>query len=338
MAFLFGKKRKDGHLVQDGDPMNRIMPYIMRTRNESVIYYRNTIEISAIRDYIKRQRKQGRRITIFNVIMAAVLQILVLRPRLNRFIAGRRIYEHNSYEALYVVKLDMSDQAYESVARITMDQEDQVQSVAKKMQDQVDQIRMEEANKSDDKIISFFTKTPRWFQRLTVQLLRWADFHGFMPRSLTTTIPLYSSVFISHLGSIGGHAPFHHLYEVGTNSIFITLGKISDQPRRAKDNSVEWIEVIDIAFTIDERICDGYYLIKSLNMFDRILENPDLLELSPKETQAYMDSGDIIFGNRHLEISDKLKERLGIKTANDNPQHFRTIFNEDELVGQDFSR
>ena len=34
---LFSKKRSDGELVRDGDPMNRIMPYIMRKRNESAV-------------------------------------------------------------------------------------------------------------------------------------------------------------------------------------------------------------------------------------------------------------------------------------------------------------
>ncbi len=331
MAFIFGKKRKDGQLVQDGDPMNRVMPYIMRTRNESVIYYQNNVEVAPIREFIKEQRKKGKRITVFNVIMTAILQVLVLRPHLNRFIAGRRIYEHNSYEALYVVKLGMTDQAYESVARVSMNKDDQIDSIADKMQEQIDLIRESEKTKTDDKLIYFFTKTPRWFQRLVIQLVRTIDFHGMMPKWLTEAIPLYSSIFISHLGSIGGHAPFHHLYEVGTNSIFLTLGKIYDAPLRGKDDSLVWHEVMDIAFTIDERICDGYYLVKSLNILDRVLENPKLLELTPNEMQAYMDSGDIVFGNKHLKISDTIKERLGMNVK-ENSSNYRSIIADDELI------
>ncbi len=330
MAFL-SKKRHDGKLVKDGDPMNRIFPYIMRTRSESVIYYQNNLEVGPIKEYIKRQRKKGNRITTFNVIMTAILHILVLRPHLNRFVAGRRIYEHNSYEALYVVKLDMSDDAYESIAKVSMDKNDNIHSIAKKMQDQIDLIRDENEEKSDDKLIAFMTKTPRWFQRFLMQVVRWADFHGILPKSLTEMIPLYSSIFISHLGSIGGHAPFHHLYEVGTNSIFLTLGKIFDKPFRAKDDSIDWREVLDMAFTVDERICDGYYLIKSLNMFDQIFENPDLLELTPQEIKEYMDSGDIVFGSRRLEISDNLKEKLNVEKTI-NTSNYRTIFNDEELI------
>ena len=79
--------------------MNHIMPYVMRSRNESIIFYQDTVNIKPIKDYIKKQRKLGNRITIFNVITAAVLYSC-LRPHLNRYIAGRRIYEHNGYEAL----------------------------------------------------------------------------------------------------------------------------------------------------------------------------------------------------------------------------------------------
>ncbi|HZJ68804.1 MAG TPA: 2-oxo acid dehydrogenase subunit E2 [Candidatus Eisenbacteria bacterium] len=334
MRYIFGKKRKDGQLVKDGDPMTRIMPYIMRSRNESVIYYRNTIKVGPIRDYIKVRRKKSERITVFNVIMTAILNVLVLRPHLNRFVAGRRIYQHNSYDALYMVKLDMSDQAYESVARVSMHKNDQISSIAEKMQEQVNLIRDEEKNKTDDNLISIFTKTPRWLNRTLVQILRWADFHGFLPTYLMKNIPLYSSVFVSHLGSIGGHPPFHHLYEVGTNSIFLTLGKVYDKPFRGKNDEVEWCEVIDLAFTIDERICDGYYLMKSLNIFDRLLENPELLALTPNEIAKYMESEDIVFGNRRLNISDKLKERLNISQENITYES-RVIFDDDEIIESD---
>ena len=165
-----GKKRKDGKLVTDGDPMNHIMPYIMRSRNESVIYYKNAIEVKPIRDYIKKRRKQGDRITMFNILMASILNIFVLRPKLNRFIAGRRIYEHNGYEGLYIVKLDLSDQAYESIAKVTMTEDDNINTVAEKMKAQVELIREAQEQKTDDKLISIFAKTPRWFLRFAWQL------------------------------------------------------------------------------------------------------------------------------------------------------------------------
>ena len=44
-------------------------------------------------------------------------------------------------------------------------------------------------------------------------------------------------------------------------------------------------EVIDIGLTIDERIADGYYYAKSVKIFKKVLENPELLEL-PFDTEV----------------------------------------------------
>ena len=44
-----------------------------------------------------------------------------------------------------------------------------------------------------------------------------------------------------------------------------------------------WKKTIDISFSIDERICDGFYLIKSLRLFEQYIENPSLLEKTPIE-------------------------------------------------------
>ena len=69
----------------------------------------------------------------------------------------------------------------------------------------------------------------RWFLRFLVSLIRVADFHGILPKFLIDMLPFYSSIWISNLGSIGADAPFHHLYEIGTTSIFMTIGKIQEQ-------------------------------------------------------------------------------------------------------------
>ena len=105
MGWFFSKKRSDGTLVRDGDPMQHIMPYIMRGRNESAIYYKKSINVENIQAYIRQQRKEGRRITLFNIVVTALLHTLHHRPHLNRFIAGRRIYEHHGYDVSYICLL-----------------------------------------------------------------------------------------------------------------------------------------------------------------------------------------------------------------------------------------
>ena len=188
------------------------------------------------------------------------------------------------------MKTLLADEGVESIAKVPFDENDTLSSVATKMRENTERIKQGET-KMDDFLIHHFSKAPRWFLRLFLSLLRWLDFHGILPKFLMDIIPLYSSVFVSHLGSIGADAPFHHLYEFGTTSIFVTIGKPYDKPYRMGSGGTGWRKAIDLRFTVDERICDGFYLVKSLKVFESFLNNPERLELSPKEYKAYKKNG-----------------------------------------------
>lgn len=273
---LFSSKRSDGKRVHSNDPVFAVMPFIMRGRNESAVYYKRTIPVEAMQKMVVDFRRKGIRITVFNIIVAALMQTCYRRPALNRFVAGRRLYEHHHFEAAYVVKQSMTDDGVESVAKIRVDENDTVLTIADRMRASNTDIQQEK-EKEDDRLIRFFAKMPSFMIRFSATVLRFLDFYGYLPRSLQNILPFFSSVFISHLGSLGADAPFHHLYEFGTNSIFLTIGRVYDAPYKADDGGVEWKKSIDLAFTVDERICDGFYLIKSLKLLEQFLLKPELL-------------------------------------------------------------
>lgn len=270
---LFSKRRSDGELVRDADPMGRLMPYIMKRRNESAVYYRIMIDTAPAQEFIRENRRAGKRITMMNVMVAALLQAIYRRPRSNRFVVGRRLYQRHSFDVSYVVKESLDDDAPEVVAQVNFDKNENIYDVAEKMTTHISAVQTG-ADKGDDKLFSFFGRTPRWFLRSVINLLSFMDFHNILPNVLRKVIPFYSSAFISHLGSIGADAPYHHLYEFGTTSIFLTIGRAYDKPAKASDGSLEWKRMMDIAVTIDERICDGYYLIKTLKTMESYIRDP----------------------------------------------------------------
>lgn len=279
---FFRVNRSDGIRVTSADPLVTMMPYLFRTRTESIVYYKRTIPIDEIQKYIVEQRRKGARITMFSIIVAAMLQTVYRRPNMNRFIAGCRMYMHKNFEVLYTVKQSLTDDGLESVAKVRLNPEDTIFNVAKAMSEHTHNIKKGEL-KEDDKLIRFFCHMPRWFIRTFMTLLRFLDFYGWMPQSLIDALPFYSTVFISHLGSLGAEAPFHHLYEFGTNSIFVTIGRTYEVPYKGEDGKIEWRRSIDLAFTVDERICDGFYLISSLKMLEQFMLNPCLLEYPAKD-------------------------------------------------------
>lgn len=274
--FRFLNKRPDGYLVEDGDPMNLIMPYMMTSRIESQVFYSYHIPYEAISKFIKEQRKLGNKITFFNVLVAAIKQTVQERPHLNRFISGRRLYQRHNFEVLYVVKDSLTDEANESIARVNFSAGDDLHAVAQKMNRTNELLRAGRDN-LDDKAIRLLLKLPRFMIRAIFALYSWLDYFGIAPKVAVEQLPFYSSVFISHLGTIGGDAVFHHLYEMGTCSIFLTVGRLTKRPLYV-DDKLTLQKTIELAFTIDERICDGYYLVKSLKRLNYYLQNPYELE------------------------------------------------------------
>ena len=115
-------------------------------------------------------------------------------------------------------------------------------------------------------------------------ILRWSR-KGKLPDSLREGDSNHCSAFATNLGSIGLKCGYHHLAEYGTNSIFVVIGQKKMQPFYDEKGNCTMKEVLDIGLTIDERIADGYYYAKSMKIFRKVLENPELLEL-PFETEV----------------------------------------------------
>ena len=181
MGLLFSKKRVDGNLVEPADPMLSVMPYVMRSRTEAQVAYTFTVKLDVIDAFIREKRREGKRITFFQVIIAAFLKVIGERPSLNRFVAGRRLYQHHEFDILYVVKPRLSDDSNESVARVSFEEDDTIYDVSEKMTAQTQAIQNQVEMKDDDKLIRQVLRLPRWLLRAVFATYRWLDFHGIAP-------------------------------------------------------------------------------------------------------------------------------------------------------------
>lgn len=287
---ILSKKRSDGILIKDIDPYAMLVPYVMRGRNESAVYYSKSIDITPALEYLTQQKEHGEYVTVFNLIIAAIKRTFEARPKLNRYIAGRRVYAHKNFEVLYVVKRSLTDSAGDSIAHVILDPADDILSVAKKVNAHNKELKAG-LEKGDDKLMELASWMPRWLIRFLVSVLRTADFHGILPKSVIDILPFYSSIWIANLGSIGADAPFHHLYEVGTTSVFMTIGRIQEKIVHTENGDAAR-KFINLMFTIDERICDGFYLIRSLRLFERYMSKPHLIDrpISDEESRRNRDS------------------------------------------------
>ena len=275
---LFTSKRSDGTLVKTREAYSMIMPFIMPTRAEALVYYNMTIDVAKVRAYIHQKRKEGMDISLFNVVIAACVRTLELYPRLNRFIAGKRLYQRNSLDVCYVVKREMSLEGDESVARITFGKHNTMADTIRLMNEAISGKKQGE-NGMDDQLVHILRFAPRCLITFIVWMVRKLDYLGMLPKSFRDSLPFYCSLFVSNLGSLGIGAPNHHLYEMGTCSMFLTIGRMDRHVEYDENGKRRNFITVDFGMTVDERVADGFCLSRAIACFNRLMQNPEELDV-----------------------------------------------------------
>ena len=105
----------------------------------------------------------------------------------------------------------------------------------------------------------------------------WMDKHNIMPKAVVELSPFHTSFFITNLKSLGISHVFHHIYNFGTTSLFLAMGKEKMIPV-SKDGEVVQEKHMSFGLVSDERICDGLYYALSLRQLRKIMKNPAILE------------------------------------------------------------
>ncbi|MBQ7874522.1 MAG: 2-oxo acid dehydrogenase subunit E2 [Oscillospiraceae bacterium] len=286
-----GKKfgdRKDGTLIRNTDSMHVIMPLMYPDRCDNEAFLSECIDLTAINEYLERKNSVNPeyKYNLFQVMVTAMLKTITLRPKMNRFIANKNMYQRNEVTASFTVKKIFSDKGGEALAKIHSKESDTIDTIHEEM------FRQVSFCKSDDKdpstaSMDIVNQLPRFLIKMVGAGARFLDRHGWMPSGVIATDPFYSSVVLSNLGSIGLHAGYHHLTNWGTTSVFCVIGEKKKRPFYDENGNAEMRESVDITLTIDERVADGYYYSKTIKLLKKLLENPELLEKPLGEKVEY---------------------------------------------------
>lgn len=280
--------RRDGTLIRDLDSMHFIMPMLYPNRCDNEAFISECIDLTNANRYLEKKNASDPeyKYNLFQLIVTAILKVLTLRPKMNRFIANKNMYQRREISAAFVVKKLFADNGAEALAFIHAKSDDTVDTVHDAIYRQVSVCRSEKKDTSSE-AMDTFQKLPRFIAKTGVAFVRFLDRHGWVPNALIATDPYYASVVLTNLGSIKLHSGYHHLTNWGTNSVFCAIGEKKLRPFYDADGKMEMRESIDIGLTIDERIADGYYYSKTVRLLRKLLENPELLELPLEEGVEY---------------------------------------------------
>ena len=281
--------RKDGIWLKDIPPMNRMMPDVLPNRADNEAYISIDIDIRPLNAYLEKlnEGKTTDQYTFFHLISAAIGKAFVLRPRMNRFIVGHKMYQRRDISIAFTVKKQFSDKATEALAFFSYAEEETLQSFHEKIIKVIHQTKSDEEKDTTTGAMDIICKLPQCFITAIAKTTLWLDKHGWAPDFLVGSDPNHAAIFLTNLGSIGLPGGYHHLVNWGTNSCFIVVGKKFVKADYDLNGNADIHEVIPLGITLDERIADGYYYSGTVALVKELLEHPDLLELPANTPVEY---------------------------------------------------
>lgn len=271
--------RKDGVRVKNINGMNYINYQLKKKRCQSEVYINYPVDVTNLVKYMEKiNKKDGVHVTYFHAFATALAKVVYNRPYLNRFIVNGYFYDRNEVSISYVAKAKFDDDSEELMQVLKIGEKDNLFTVSDHISNRVKETRSSKSSGTDN-LVDRVGKMPKILRNIIVGIFKFLDRHDLLPLSMTREIVYYSSILMSNIGSIGcKEAIYHNLTDFGTNSGLVTIGRIYKKEVIDDDGTKRIGDFCDFGITLDERIADGFYMIKSVQLLDYILNNPKLLE------------------------------------------------------------
>lgn len=268
--------RSDARRCTDVKPSRAIMPFLMPTRTESTVQFEQQLDLTKTQAFIDawNARHPERKITVFHVFLSAAAHAFVEWPNLNRFVSGGRLWQRDGVYVSFAAKKKLANGSPLVVLKRRVDTLSSFEQLVDLTHADVKAGRRE-TKSSQDKELDFLTLLPPFLLGLAVGLVRLFDRWNLLPRRFIDHDPLYTSLFVANLGSVGLESAYHHLFEYGNCPFFAALGRTKtvvtpEGPRL----------VCTVKYTFDERIEDGLYCAHALESLKARVEDPQSLVMA----------------------------------------------------------
>lgn len=278
--------RRDGRRVRTMPAINNIMPYIMPQRNDAHDYFEDRVEVSDIDRWLREKRTEGYKgMGLLHVFIASYVRTVAHCPKLNRFIAGQKVFAAHKIQVVMTVKRAMTAEAPETTIKVEFEPTDTVFDVYRKFNAKIDEIKANDGDNNTEQAAGLLTKIPGVLLRFAVWVLRIMDYFDLWPQALLNASPFHGSMIITDLGSLGIPPIYHHIYNLGTLPIFIAFGAKYRTVELDKSGTPVERKYVDYKVVMDERTIDGMSYAVAFKYLKYYLRNPAALELVPAEVK-----------------------------------------------------
>ena len=277
---MFGL-RPEGKRVKGLDPIVQIMPYLMPQRCDAQVFLSYDADYEPLMKYIAAKSREGIKITFMELLIACYVRAASQVPETNRFIMNKQYYNRNELTVSFTLLLDTKDDTIEENAvKIRFDPTDTIFDVSARVKKAIEENRKPADGGFLIKLASFLLKVPG-LANLVVGLVKLLDRYGICPKFLIDELPFHTSMFITNMASIGMTRVYHHIYNFGNTSLFMSLGNPIRSNAVDREGKVYRKAVLPIGMTADERVCGGAMYARLFAQMKHLLAHPEELELPP---------------------------------------------------------
>jgi hypothetical protein len=268
--------RKDGRHLKELSGFHIFYTFVMPKRSQSFCWHEVQVDASNTLDFLNKKKQAGHDITLFQLVIAALLRATSQFPEINRFIYGHKFYARNECS----VSFSINRRGKTVIRKASGNPEWTIFEVANLIKNITDEC-LAKPESSSGHIVDFLMKLPTFITSSYTNLYPWLVDKGILPWKHVKDNPLFVTTIVSDIGSFGLTGLFHHLYDWGTASSFVSMGALHKAPVVSPDGTLKVSDIIKFGFTIDERVCDGKKLADFVLYFKECVENPWVLESPP---------------------------------------------------------
>lgn len=258
--------------------MNQLMIDLKPRRCDADVFINTPIDVTNLVDYVNERKKKGDKITYFHAFLLALAKTIYNRPKLNRYVKNRHMYEHTNVSISFVAKVEFEDDSEEVMLIIDVAPDDNIDTISKKISDQISVLRNKKFEKKGaNGVLDTLGAMPNLLRVPLVGTLKWMDEKGILPKSLQEDDIYFSSAIVTDIGSLKSDSIYHNNTNFGTASSITAIGEIRDEIKIVDGKETKY-KAAKFGINFDERVADGFYMIKAFKILEYIIENPKLLE------------------------------------------------------------
>lgn len=258
-------------------PVRRFLPYLLRTRTGSLILHDTVIDLTRTLPWIEAfnaARGDRPHATLFSLLVWTCARALHARPRLNRFVSNGRLYQRRGVQIAFAAKRAFRDDAPFATVKLEMPTDESFAACVDRLHAGVAESRGDR-ERAVDREVRWLARAPGFLLRAGLALARWLDRRNLWPASMIRTDPMFSTLFLANLGSVGIDRAYHHLYEYGTTGLFGAVGTVGLRPTVTPEGTIEARPGVEIRWSFDERVEDGFYCAGTLRLVTAVLADPE---------------------------------------------------------------